>query len=462
MRPHAGALAVFHRLADCVIVALCLFLACTMYAVDIDLKYWFAATLAAAIFAFAAEVSHLYGSWRIYSLWQEALELLMVFGIVVMAMTALAFLAKSSADYSRVVITIWGLLAFSCLVLERIVIRETLRLARAQGRNTRSLAIAGSGASAATIARHVIAAEWAGLEVAGFYDNGMAVGSHPLAGSPIEVKGDLHALIDLARRGGIDYVYVALPTKEEDRILWLINLLADTTVSVYVVPDVFIFQLKQARWTNIGGTPIVSVYESPFDGVNGWLKRVEDIVLSIAILVVMALPMLLIALITRVTSHGPALFRQRRYGLNGKVVQVLKFRSMRVQEDGDTIMQAQKQDPRITPFGAFLRRTSLDELPQFFNVLAGDMSVVGPRPHAVAHNEQYRGLIPGYMLRHKVKPGITGWAQVNGWRGETDTLEKMEKRVEFDLEYMRNWTLWLDIRIVLLTIVRGFGGKNAY
>jgi putative colanic acid biosynthesis UDP-glucose lipid carrier transferase len=156
------------------------------------------------------------------------------------------------------------------------------------------------------------------------------------------------------------------------------------------------------------------------------------------------------------------LFKQRRYGLKGEVVHVWKFRSMAVCEDGANIQQAKPDDARVTPLGAFLRRTSLDELPQFFNVLQGTMSVVGPRPHAVAHNEEYRRLIQGYMLRHKVKPGVTGWAQVNGWRGETDTLEKMQKRVECDLQYIQSWSLWLDLKIVWLTIWRGFGGHNAY
>lgn len=242
----------------------------------------------------------------------------------------------------------------------------------------------------------------------------------------------------------------------------MINDLADTTASVFVVPDLFIFQLNQARWTDFGGLPIVSIYESPFEGMNGTLKRVEDVVLSSLILLVIALPMLVIAAIIKFTSKGSVLFKQRRYGLNGKVVEVWKFRSMSVSDDGETVTQAQKSDPRITLFGAFLRRTSLDELPQFINVLMGDMSVVGPRPHAVAHNEQYRGLIPGYMLRHKVKPGITGWAQINGWRGETDTLDKMQRRVECDLEYMRNWSLWFDLKIVALTVFKGFTSKNAY
>jgi putative colanic acid biosysnthesis UDP-glucose lipid carrier transferase len=206
----------------------------------------------------------------------------------------------------------------------------------------------------------------------------------------------------------------------------------------------------------------VSVFETPFLGVDGWLKRVEDLALLCLILIPALPAMALVALGVKLTSPGPVLFRQRRYGLNGNVVEVIKFRTMTVLEDGDSVPQARLGDRRVTRFGAFLRRTSLDELPQLYNVLRGQMSVVGPRPHAVAHNEQYRKLVSGYMLRHKVKPGITGWAQVNGWRGETDTLDKMQKRVDCDLYYIRNWSMWLDLKIVLLTVLRGFVGKTAY
>jgi len=192
------------------------------------------------------------------------------------------------------------------------------------------------------------------------------------------------------------------------------------------------------------------------------LKRIEDVVLASLILLLIAVPMLLIAIAVKLTSRGPVLFRQTRYGMDGRPIRVWKFRSMTVMEDGDAVIQASRNDCRITPLGAFLRRTSLDELPQFFNVLLGDMSVVGPRPHAVAHNEQYRRQVSRYMLRHKVKPGITGWAQVNGWRGETDTLEKMQKRIEFDLDYIENWSVWWDLKIVLLTLFKGFVHRNAY
>ena len=242
----------------------------------------------------------------------------------------------------------------------------------------------------------------------------------------------------------------------------MIKGLSDTTASVYVIPDVFMFELLHARSESINGLPSISIFDSPMDGAWSMVKRIEDIVLSSVILTMIALPLMLIAMAIKLTSPGPVLFRQRRYGLDGRPIMVWKFRSMSVQENGAVVTQATRNDSRITPLGAFLRRTSLDELPQFFNVLRGDMSIVGPRPHAVAHNEQYRKQVSGYMLRHKVKPGITGWAQINGWRGETDTLDKMQKRVEFDLQYIEHWSVWLDMKIILLTLFKGFVNKNAF
>jgi putative colanic acid biosynthesis UDP-glucose lipid carrier transferase len=265
-----------------------------------------------------------------------------------------------------------------------------------------------------------------------------------------------------ARAGRVDIVYVALPLRAEARIRGLIESLADTTATVHVVADVLLSDLMQSRISSVGEVPVIDVFDHPFHGVNGTLKRIEDIVLGLMILGIIALPMAIIAAAIKLTSKGPVLFRQRRYGLNGEQITVLKFRTMTVSEDGPQVTQATKNDSRITPLGAFLRRTSLDELPQFFNVLGGHMSIVGPRPHAVAHNEQYRRLISGYMLRHKVKPGITGWAQVNGWRGETDTLEKMQKRIQHDLVYIRNWALFLDIQIIFLTVFGRAVRRNAY
>jgi putative colanic acid biosynthesis UDP-glucose lipid carrier transferase len=248
----------------------------------------------------------------------------------------------------------------------------------------------------------------------------------------------------------------------QPRIMALLDGLRDTTASIYFVPDIFVTDLIQGRLSTVSGLPVVAVCESPFTGFNGVIKRLSDIILSLLILVLIAPILLVISIGIKLTSPGPVIFKQRRYGLDGHEIIVYKFRSMTVTEDGPNIPQAQKNDRRITPLGAFLRKTSLDELPQFINVLEGKMSVVGPRPHAVAHNEQYRKLIDGYMVRHKVKPGITGWAQVNGYRGETEVLEKMKKRIDFDLDYLRNWTLRLDLYIVLKTVQVLVKDRHAY
>jgi putative colanic acid biosynthesis UDP-glucose lipid carrier transferase len=250
--------------------------------------------------------------------------------------------------------------------------------------------------------------------------------------------------------------------RAEKRIKHVLSLLSDTTASVYVVPDFFVFELLHSRWTSIGGLPAVSVFEHPFYGVDGAIKRMLDVVLGTIFLLLAALPMLAIAVAIKLTSRGPVFFRQKRYGMDGRHVHVWKFRSMTVQENGDKVTQATKNDARVTPLGAFLRKSSLDEVPQLFNVLEGSMSLVGPRPHANAHNEEYRKMIQGYMLRHKVKPGITGLAQVRGWRGETDTLYKMQKRVECDHQYIRDWSPWLDLKILFLTVFTVLSRKNAY
>jgi putative colanic acid biosynthesis UDP-glucose lipid carrier transferase len=233
-------------------------------------------------------------------------------------------------------------------------------------------------------------------------------------------------------------------------------------VSIYFVPDVFAFDLVQPRCVDIGGMPVLSICDTPYQGIDGFRKRLSDILLASLALVALTPLMLAAAAAVRLTSKGPVLFRQRRYGLNGEEILVYKFRTMSVCEDGGQILQAVKHDHRCTRVGAFLRRTSIDELPQLYNVLQGTMSVVGPRPHAVAHNEQYRKLVSGYMMRHKVRPGITGWAQVNGLRGETDTVEKMRQRVNLDLEYVKNWSLGLDAKIILKTASSLLKDANAY
>jgi putative colanic acid biosynthesis UDP-glucose lipid carrier transferase len=299
-----------------------------------------------------------------------------------------------------------------------------------------------------------------GTRVAGYFDDR---GARRLQDLPAAQNlGELAQLADYARAQRVDVIYIALPMASQPRILRLLEELRDTTASIYFVPDIFVADLIQARVDSIGGIPVVAACETPFYGFNGFVKRASDVIFGTAILLLAAPLMLAIALGVKLSSPGPILFKQRRYGLDGRKIVVYKFRSMTVAEDGDVVRQATRNDSRVTRFGAFLRRTSLDELPQLINVLQGRMSVVGPRPHAVAHNEMYRKLIRGYMIRHKVRPGITGLAQVNGWRGETETVEKMKGRIEMDLAYLRSWSLALDLQIILKTLAVVLGRKNAY
>ncbi|MGH8687005.1 MAG: undecaprenyl-phosphate glucose phosphotransferase [Burkholderiales bacterium] len=324
----------------------------------------------------------------------------------------------------------------------------------------RTAVVAGGGGIGLELAERIGRAPHLGIRVAGFFDDrGPQRAVAPETGG---ILGPLAALPQYLKTHRVDIIYITLPMASQPRLLELLDALHDTTASIYFVPDIFVFDLIQARLDSIGGMPVVAVCDSPFHGLNGLVKRASDMVLATAILLLIAPLMAAIAIGVKATSPGPVLFRQRRYGLDGREILVYKFRSMTVAEDGDVIPQARREDRRVTPFGAFLRRYSLDELPQFVNVLQGRMSVVGPRPHAVAHNELYRGLIKGYMIRHKVRPGITGWAQVNGLRGETAVLEKMKRRIEFDLAYLRGWSLQLDLWIVLKTLLVIFKEPNAY
>jgi putative colanic acid biosynthesis UDP-glucose lipid carrier transferase len=279
---------------------------------------------------------------------------------------------------------------------------------------------------------------------------------------PAHLVGHCKDVAEFARTHGVTSIYIALPLSNVPRIGEMIRELRDTTASIYFVPDVFAFDLIQGRLVEINGMPAISVCDTPFHGMDAVMKRVTDVIIASFALLLLGPLMLMIGLAVKLTSAGPMLFRQRRYGLNGEEIMVYKFRSMTVCEDGAVVSQATKDDRRVTRLGRILRSTSLDELPQLLNVLEGKMSVVGPRPHAVAHNELYRKLISGYMIRHKVRPGITGLAQVNGLRGETETVDKMRDRVQYDLEYLSHWSPWLDIKIICRTLWVIARDQNAY
>ncbi|MEI8168702.1 MAG: undecaprenyl-phosphate glucose phosphotransferase [Rhodoferax sp.] len=332
-------------------------------------------------------------------------------------------------------------------------------LLKMQGPPQRAL-IVGLNKQGLALATRIRQTPYARISLTGFVDNRSA--QRVDNNSQNNVLGTLSQLTSLIQTHHIQIIYLSLPMVSQPRILQLLDELKDTTASIYFVPDMFVTDLIQGHAGTVCGMPVISVCETPFKSVNGVVKRISDIVFSLFILSMIFPLMLVIAAAVRFESPGPIIFKQRRYGLDGEEILVYKFRSMTVTEDGSNIQQAQLNDARITRLGAFLRKSSLDELPQFINVLQGHMSVVGPRPHAIAHNELYRKLIKGYMVRHKVKPGITGWAQVNGYRGETKTLDKMQGRIDYDLDYLRNWSLRLDAYIIFKTIHLVLKDQNAY
>jgi putative colanic acid biosynthesis UDP-glucose lipid carrier transferase len=382
--------------------------------------------------------------------WIFIAPLVIIFGYI----SGLIFL------FDRKAVLIWLWLApLTQFVVHAGLINLAPSLAKIQGEPKR-VVIAGANERGMNLARQIQLNPYGTTKFIGFFDDRVRERVGFL--TDFALLGSLEQLPTFVRKNNIEAIYVSLPMVTQPRIAALLDALIDTTVSIYFVPDMFVTDLMQGRIDSVGDIPVVAVCESPFMGVNGIVKRVSDIILSLLILILISPILFAISIAIALTSPGAIIFKQRRYGLNGEEILVSKFRSMTVSEDGDTVKQAQKNDIRITKVGSFLRKTSLDELPQFINVLQGSMSIVGPRPHAVSHNELYRKMIKGYMVRHKIKPGITGWAQVNGWRGETDTLEKMKKRIDYDLAYLQNWSLRLDLYIILKTMTVVIKDKHAY
>ena len=379
--------------------------------------------------------------------------------LLLLAVLALCGYATRSLDYfdDRVLLA-WAvatpLLQWAAVVVGGAVLGRYEALPQLR----RPAVIVGAGPLAAKVARALAADR--GVHLIGFFED--RVDDRVDGDASRKVLGNLKDVAACVTQRGVRDVYITLPLGSQPRIVELLEQLQDTTASLFFVPDVFGISIIQGRLSDMNGVPVVGLCETPFTGTNELAKRVSDVVLASLILLLISPLMIAIAIGVRLSSPGPIIFRQRRNGLDGSEIVIYKFRSMTSQENGDVVPQARKHDPRITPFGRMLRRASLDELPQFINVLQGRMSIVGPRPHAVAHNEEYRQVIRAYMVRHKVKPGITGWAQVNGHRGETDTVEKMKARVEYDLEYLRNWSIALDLQIIVRTIGLVFSDRHAY
>jgi putative colanic acid biosynthesis UDP-glucose lipid carrier transferase len=387
-------------------------------------------------------------------------------GILGSWLTLLAILAgfgygtRSLELFDHEVIMAW---AIATPLLQLLGVRlgfVAVRRQSADPTNRRSAVVIGASALGVKVAQALGQNPAQGIDFLGYFDDRADARVHP--GSAGRQLGNLLDAAPYIRSHGVKDVFITLPLGSQPRIIELLEHLQGTTASIFFVPDVFGISIIQGRLQDMSGVPVVGICETPFTGTNRMMKRISDIVLGSLILVLITPVLAAVAIGVKLSSPGPIIFRQKRNGLNGEEIVVYKFRSMTAQDNGPVVKQATKGDARITPFGVFIRKTSLDELPQFVNVLQGRMSIVGPRPHAVAHNEMYRQLIKAYMVRHKVKPGITGWAQVNGHRGETDTIEKMQARVEYDLEYLRNWSLGLDLVIILRTVKSIWADAKAY
>ena len=453
------------KFLDATVIAGVLFASTFAWVQTLPVKYLVALLLAIMAFQIGAGMASLYRPWRGESVTRQFFRVALVWAGTFFVLLAIAYLTKTTAQFSRVAMTSWLIATPFALSAWRVAARLALTRLLKREEHRRNVLVWGEGEIADQLVRTIREHPGLGLRLVDHVPvpeiDCANQGKTVVAGDPTAFSSTDD--IELrAKLGEFSVLYVILTPGTRPLIPDLLDRLSDTTVSVYMVPDFITTHLFHGHWSKLEGIPIVSVFDTPFWGADGWLKRVQDLVLSTVILALIALPMLIIAALVKASSPGPILFRQTRYGIGGRPIEVLKFRTMTVCENGPHVPQARRDDPRVTPIGRFLRRTSLDELPQFVNVFRGEMSIVGPRPHAVAHNEFYRRKVKGYMLRHKVKPGITGWAQINGFRGETRDISSMEKRVDHDLWYISNWSTWLDIKIMMRTIIGGFTGASAY
>ncbi|MEM1114457.1 MAG: undecaprenyl-phosphate glucose phosphotransferase [Pseudomonadota bacterium] len=457
-----SALPIATQLFDLLLIVVTLYLSIS-YFYEWWLPYQLGSAIVSLAFLLAGNYAGIYRADVSRSFTGTALKVFELWWLVILTALLAAYLFKVSDYFSRAAVLTWIVVTPCALVLFRVVLALAQRTGFLGLRpSVQHAVIVGSPARAWRLASLLKGRAGGALQFVGYYSPSY---DPPIANDAEGHLNHLGSLSDLRERamaGDYDVVCIAMEDGAGKSLGQVISDLAESPAKVLCIPDLLTFTLLDTRVMDIAGIPCVSVFEQPLDGFGRLVKRAEDLVLGSLILLIMALPMLIIAIGIKLSSPGPVFYRQRRFGLQGEEILVWKFRSMTVCDDVEDFSQARRDDPRVTPFGAFLRRSSLDELPQFFNVMAGSMSIVGPRPHPIALSQQYGYDVEGYRLRQSVKPGITGWAQVNGWRGETDTRYKMEQRVLHDLHYIRNWSLWFDIKIIAITLLRGFNHENAY
>ncbi|MBZ0325526.1 MAG: undecaprenyl-phosphate glucose phosphotransferase [Alphaproteobacteria bacterium] len=423
-----------------------------------DLAALAVAGLLAVIYLHVARV---YEGERLGRLNVQIVNAAAAWGGVVLTLLAIGYFTKTSANFSRIWLAAWFTGALVALVLVRLCAAALFEYWRTKERLQTRAAVLGAGEAGRRLVAYLRAQGAPGLRLVGLFGDSSAGFEREVAGIP--ERGTVDDLLDFARREQLDEILIAVPWDASDRLRDWTDKLRTLPVTVKLYPENVDPEVPVRGVSFVGGLPMLDIYERPLSGWDVVLKFVTDWLLA-ALILIPALPIMgLIAVAIRLDSPGPIFFRQKRYGFNNNVFTVLKFRTMR--DDpvrGDAVPQATRHDPRVTRIGRFLRQTSLDELPQLLNVLAGQMALIGPRPHAVAHNREYAEIIDGYLGRHKVRPGITGWAQINGLRGETDTPEKMRMRVQYDLYYIDHWSPVFDLKILFLTPFVGFVHRHAY
>jgi putative colanic acid biosynthesis UDP-glucose lipid carrier transferase len=463
LKKHASLISALVRSFDVIITAVAGYAAFVFkFSIDVNLsqQYIIAILLGCMVTIVGFNLLGFYEPTRGRSIFSIVRQVILAWLLITLILTVIAFFSKTGAHFSREWFFEWMFLGGAISLLLRLLMVIVLRIFRRVGYNTRTIVIIGSGELGQKVYRRLCKGRGTGYRVTCFLDRSGRAKQGSIDG--IEVQPIPDNLGEWIVEQGIDEVWIALPLRALSVMKTLLHQLRFSTANIKVVPDIFELDLLNHSVFEVAGMPVINLRATPMEGLNILIKSIEDKILSVLILLLISPLLLAIAIGIKITSAGPVFYKQKRYGFDGRVINVYKFRSMFVHQDASVIQQASQGDPRITPLGRFLRKTSLDELPQFINVLQGRMSIVGPRPHAISHNEHYKSLVKQYMQRHMVKPGITGWAQINGFRGETDTLEKMQKRVEYDLYYIEHWSLGFDLKIIFLTIFKGFISKNAY
>ena len=460
IQQHSATMIWIGRLVDALIVFLTFYFVVRYFGSGWNANHLVVAIIWILSFEAATSFFHVYHSWRTVRLRHELSKIAAFWLICTAWLSFVLYALSDTVIVEKHTVYIWLMISFALVCLSRIAVRLFLRFARASGYDTRKVAFFGASEMSRSLIETFESHAWMGMNVVGTFDDS-APGDEQDQDSTVELAGDLDALVNLAQKGEVDIIYISLALTDEKRITELIKQFADSTVSICYCPSFFNFELINARWDNVFGQPVFRLVDTPFRGRRRLLKNTVETLLLLLLGPFVLIALLFLSAMVLVTSGRPVFYKQFRYGIDGKPFMMWKFRTMDQDSCNEEYARARKNDQRVTWFGAILRKTSLDELPQFINVLRGEMSIIGPRPHPNVVNEELRKSIHRYMFRHKIKPGITGLAQVSGYRGESKNLDHMQKRLEFDLHYIKNWSLSMDMKILFRTLF-SVTGKNVY